>query len=839
MAEHIFIPDRFRNIRAYTKPPSPISWRPPDRDRQAHGNYLNNRLKHAWDAVDKHSDERRALGLPDADGTRIAFRLRKGSELQFTKLEGLKQKVRLRHVFSETINGEEFMIVVAWVPKEKRSFFAEKLRKYLEEETQKGRPKNNDLIACIEDIRSALLEDYWPKHEQGRIPTDDPDWVEVWLAAERADDTDEDVKARLMDICRPLGIQVADRMLHFPERRILLAKAKRAQLQELIERYDEVAELRLARECAGFFLRDREVNHWIEDLISRLSPPDPESPAVCVLDTGVNRGHPLLQPVCQESDCVSVMPSWGVHDQNGHGTGMCGLAAYGPLEVPLASSNPVALSHWVESVKLHGPKGHPDTLPKDLWGEFTQRAAYEIEFKRPDRSRVFCMAITSIEDMDQGMPSSWSGTVDQLASGYLDDNRRLILISAGNVVAEQDLLAYPDSNASSGIQDPAQAWNAITVGAFTDKVTFSDEDGSRAGFLPLAEKGDLSPHSTTSLIDWDKTWPVKPDIVCEGGNLLRDPGGYVSGHDDLESLSTSRIDITNPLAPMSGTSAATAHAAWMAGQIQAAYPQAWPETVRALLVHSARWTDAMLANRRPTKTKAGYRQLLATVGYGVPDLSRALACGQNSLTLVAQQQIQPFAKKPGGGDKTNAMHVFDLPWPTETLLELPPEARVSVRVTLSYFIEPSPQEVGWKNRYRYPSFGLRWDMKRQHETRAVFINRITTAVSQDEGREEGDEDADPESSQDKRWAIGFKTRSRGSLHVDLWADATAAEVATCGLIAVYPTMGWWRTRKHLGFLEKHARYSLVVSIESADQNVDIYTPVAVKVAVPIAPIILV
>jgi len=130
-------------------------------------------------------------------------------------------------------------------------------------------------------------------------------------------------------------------------------------------------------------------------------------------------------------------------------------------------------------------------------------------------------------------------------------------------------------------------------------------------------------------------------------------------------------------------------------------------------------------------------------------------------------------------------------------------------------------------------------MKRQHETRAVFINRITTAVSQDEGREEGDEDADPESSQDKRWAIGFKTRSRGSLHVDLWADATAAEVATCGLIAVYPTMGWWRTRKHLGFLEKHARYSLVVSIESADQNVDIYTPVAVKVAVPIAPIILV
>lgn len=841
MAKHIFLPDGFRDVQGYTPPKRTIFWKAPDRDRHSHGYRLESRLKRTWDAIDQQGQERRAIGLPHPDGAHITFRLRKGSEQQLRKLETLKggrglDKVRLRHVFTDTVDGEEFTIAVVWVPKDKRGFYAKKLQEYLQQETEKGNPKHNDLIACIEDIRSTLLDDYWPKHEQGRMPGEQPDWVEVWLAAERTDDLNDGAQGRFATVCQTLGIEWAARQVIFPERRVLLVKANRSQLQDLIESSDDVAELRLARECVSFFLRDAEVHGWIDDLTTRLVLPGATSPAVCVLDTGVNRGHRLLEPVCLESDCLTVMSGWGVHDHHrqGHGTGMCGLAAYGPLEVPLASRGSVVLTHWVESVKVQGPDGHADTLPKDLWGQFTQRAAYEIEIVQPDRSRIFCMAITSNEDMDRGMPSSWSGAVDQLTSGYLDGNRRLMLISAGNVDGDEEWLAYPDSNVTAGIQDPGQVWNALTVGAFTDKVDFRDEDGSWAGFVPLAQKGDLSPYSTTSLVDWNKTWPIKPEIVCEGGNLLKTPDGHISNHDDLDSLTTSSRDTSKPLTTMWGTSGATAHAAWMAGQIQAAYPQAWPETVRALLVHSARWTDAMLACRRPTTTKDGYRQLLATVGYGVPDLHRALASAKSSLTLVAQQHIQPFAKKPGGGDKTNAMHVYRLPWPTETLLELPPQTRVTVRITLSYFVEPSPQEIGWKDRYRYPSFGLRWDMMRPIEDRSVFLRRITAAIAQDEQGDERDDEADPQSGQDTRWTVGFNTRSRGSLHADIWMNATAAEVATCDLIAVYPTIGWWRKRKHLGKLETQARYSLLISIETADQSVDIYTPVAEKVGVPIS-----
>jgi len=844
MAKHLFLPDRFRDERGYTAKGKPVSWTAPDRDRSGHGNRLQNRLRTAWDAIQQSGEQREAVGLPHPDGAHITFRLRKGSEQQLKKLESLRgrvenDKVRLRHVWKGEAEGDEYLFAVVWVPKEKRGFFAKKLQEYLLEETGKGKPEHNDLVACIEDIRTSLLKDFWPQHEQAHMPTDEADWVEVWLATERNDELNDAVEARFKNVCKFLQIELAQRRLIFPERRVLLIKASRPLLQELIESSGDVAELRLARECAQFFMRDPRINQRIDDLLGRLIPPLVDSPAVCIFDTGVNRAHRLLEPVCQTSDCLTVMASWGVHDHHpkGHGTGMCGMVAYGPLEIPLASTKPWTLTHWVESVKLHGPDGHVDTLPKDLWGSFTQQAASRIEIAQPNRSRAFCMAITSTEDRDRGMPSSWSGAVDQLTSGYMDETRRLMLISAGNVRDEDEWLAYPESNATNGVNDPAQAWNALTVGAFTDKVIFNTMD--RPGCAPIAAKGDLSPYSTTTLVDWDKAWPIKPEIVCEGGNLLRTPDGHIAGHDDLDCLTTSSNDRFRPLATMCMTSGATALASWIAGQIQAAYPRAWPETVRGLMVHSARWTDAMLANRRPSKTKEGYRQLLATVGYGVPDLRRALECGQNSLTLIAEQWIQPFGKKPDGGDKSNAMHVFRLPWPTETLQELPPQARVTIRITLSYFVEPSPQEVGWKDRYRYPSHGLRWDMKRQTESQPSFISRITAAMAQDESADERDDEASPGLGSDSRWTIGFNTRSRGSLHADIWMNATAAEVAACDSIIVYPTMGWWRKRKHLGSLEKKTRYSLVVSIESADQSVDIYTPVAAKVTVPIAPTILI
>ena len=70
----------------------------------------------------------------------------------------------------------------------------------------------------------------------------------------------------------------------------------------------------------------------------------------------------------------------------------------------------------------------------------------------------------------------------------------------------------------------------------------------------------------------------------------------------------------------------------------------------------------------------------------------------------------------------------------------------------------------------------------------------------------------------------------GSLHGDIW-QGTAADMASRGVIAVYPTAGWWKTREALERHDKAARYFLAVSIRAPEVDVDLCTEVANRIAV--------
>jgi hypothetical protein len=86
----------------------------------------------------------------------------------------------------------------------------------------------------------------------------------------------------------------------------------------------------------------------------------------------------------------------------------------------------------------------------------------------------------------------------------------------------------------------------------------------------------------------------------------------------------------------------------------------------------------------------------------------------------------------------------------------------------------------------------------------------------------------------QQWMLGPQLRHLDSLHCDWWTG-TAADCARKNEIAVYPVIGWWRERPHLGRWGHRARYSLVVSIRTPKQDIDIYTPVATEIGV-IAPV---
>jgi hypothetical protein len=463
---------------------------------------------------------------------------------------------------------------------------------------------------------------------------------------------------------------------------------------------------------------------------------------------------------------------------------------------------------------------HDGENEPDLWGYITAQGVSRAEIQAPERKRSYCMAVTATDTRDKGRPSSWSAEIDQLSSKW--DEQRLFIISGGNSLHTMSVLEaaqrYPEIQETESIHDPGQSWNALTVGAVTSLVDIVDPN--LTSYHPVADAHTLSPFSTTSSTWEENKWPIKPELVLEGGNLAIDDSGFATECDDLSILSTTYQPTSQGyFYPFNMTSAATAQLARMAGTIRAEYPGFWEETIRALLIHSADWPEPLKKQFVSSDKKRDLKALLSICVYGVPKLDRALFSARNALTLIAQADLQPYDKQ-SGRLRTKDMHFYELPWPKEVLQSLHDDVDVRMKVTLSYFVEPGPGEIGWKDRYRYASHALRFDINNPGEYKEAFIKRINKAA-----REE-DEKLIKTKSASEYWLLGSNARDRGSIHSDTWLDGTSTELAESNFISVMPKIGWWRERKHLNCWNRKTRYSLIVSIETENTEVDVYTPIA-------------
>ena len=788
----------------------------PARERHAHGQRLLAQVREVAEVAPRRFEEQRAIGADVGTGLYLSFESAPDFELPAESIANATQRIELLSVVQDDDNRT---IATVFVPEGRLDHFEQLIIAYMEQQTPSGKPQHQRLVNSISAIRLAALEAIWTD-ERTLLPhaLDEQLWWEVWL---RATSEREVVQAFFRRHGREIGLQVSERAIQFPERVVVAARGTRRQMIQSIELLNCIAELRRLKETAAFFadLEPAEQRDWLDDALGRLHWPGQDGVAVCLLDTGVNHAHPLITGALGVQDMHAVDPNWSVADQDGHGTNMAGLTLYGDLTAVLQSNDPIVLAHRLESVKL---LRHDNDNEGKLYGDLTREAIARAEVGAPQRKRVICMAVSATDGRERGKPSTWSAAIDSLASGWEDGTRRLIVLSAGND-PRQNWQHYQDSNTTEGIHDPGQSWNGLTIGAYTDKV-FIDLL-THPGFSVVAPKGDLGPSSCTSQT-WMQRWPLKPDVVFEGGNAAHDPAGGVDCLASLDLLTTHHQPTQRPFERFGDTSAATALGARMAVSVQAAYPDFWPETVRGLVVHSADWTQSMIARQIVTGSKADYQRLLRHCGFGVPSLQEALWSAEDTLTLIAQEELQPFDRIEHK-IRTRDMKLHALPWPTEILEELGEEP-VELRVTLSYFVEPNPAERGWSRRYRYESHGLRFAVKRPTETVDDFRHRVNEHARREE---EGTAVTGP----DPGWLIG-QTRHLGSLHSDRWFG-TAAQLAERGVIAVYPSLGWWRERPKHERWSKRARYALLVSIRTSAAEVDLYTPIqnmiGVQIQVPV------
>lgn len=783
----------------------------PKRNVKSHAEFIQKRLQ---DTYKEAIAQKRAAAIRYKEGVYLEFSSAPEYDLAIKSLENRGQGIRLLNVQRDKASGTTRATV--YIPAGKESYFLNKVEAYATELTPKGKPKNNDLVRSIEDVKLAILESFWIGDKRA-MPDSTPVWCEVWLRFDYQDGEPtawESSEANFLEICKQYQIRVDENRIVFPERIVKLALANAEQLGLFINSCPYMAEIRRAQEVTTFFeeLTNDEQQEWIKDLLLRTYF-QKDNLSVCLLDTGLTSAHPLLEKAILDDGVQAVKSSWGIGDHQGHGTEMAGIALYRNLKLALEDTNKIFIPQTLESVKILPPRG---ANPYELYGAITKQAVALAEISNPKTKRILCMAITSSENNTlDGSPTSWSAAIDSITSAEDENEKRLFFISAGNVYPhELTKTSYPDSNTLHGVESPGQAWNAITVGAYSDNITI--RDANYKGFSPVADVGELSPYSSTSET-WSTKWPIKPEILLDGGNMATNGLDFTECA-DLSLLTTNYRPLLKQFSTIWGTSSATAQAAWMGAQLLAEYPHAWPETIRALIVHSANWTGKMKEQFciEDTKTK-GRRRLLRTCGYGIPDLQKAIQCMNNSVNLVIQSEMQPYEK-----NSMNEMHLHRLPWPKEQLRSLG-EVTVTLKVTLSYFIEPGPGEIGWKDKYRYPSCGLRFDVINANETPEDFKKRVNVKM-----RGEDKKDTGEGTSGSERWYLGSDNRDVGSIHSD-FCELSAVDLCDCNFIAIYPVVGWWRERAYLGRYDNKIRYSVIISLSTPKIDVDLYTPIVTEI----------
>lgn len=811
----------------------------PVEDRAGHGRARLDELQSAFTNSDDARNEQltedqlRALGtIVTLEGEDAAYPLKIDSLQQLTAHrdpQNRKPKWLLLSVLPADEAAGTPEVATVWVSDQYRARFLKLFEDYLGTDTAGGRPKNNELVANIARIRSTVLRDLW--QSQGEPPAPGKTWWELWLRPS------SDGSELFRRFAQAYDLKISDRLLRLVDRDVMWAEATWSQLEVLPFTAVPVAEIRRPEFIDSIEdLTVEEQAEYVDDLAKRLEPADEVEPAVCHLDSGVARTHLLLEGSLAPQDLHTVVGTSGF-DLDGHGTLMAGLGLLGPhLDAYLVSSDQVALRHRLESVKVLPARSEQQHDPI-TYGDVTAQAVALPEITA-SRRRTFCMPVSTNSDTPEnpGQPTLWSATIDALAVGasivrdgeelrLLDapDPRsaRLFVVSAGNVDPPwaTDHLAQSDL---SPIRDPGQAWNALTVGAYTE-LDGAVTDPAYSGWKTLAAAGDLSPHSRTSLLFGTRPWPIKPDIVLEGGNVLHDGRSMFEPRHPALSLRSTGHANDQALASANATSAATAQAARLGALVMATYPEYWPETVRGLIVHAGEWTPRMHAELAAARSRnlEAQQHILRRYGWGVPSEERVLFSSDQAVTLVVQDEFTPF---DGDHFKVPAFRLHDLPWPRDVLQEIG-DAAVTLRVTLSYFIEPTASRRGWRQRYRYQSHGLRFELQDPLENEKQFIQR----VNQDARTEEGG--GRPASGQ-VSWLVGANQRNYGSLHQDEW-ETSGAELASTGKLAVYPVGGWWKNAKKRERIDQPVRYALTVSLKTDATDVDLYTPVANLLQVPV------
>jgi Subtilase family len=385
--------------------------------------------------------------------------------------------------------------------------------------------------------------------------------------------------------------------------------------------------------------------------------PTGREPLVCVVDSGVVAGHPLLVNWVVDEYEFDTEENTPV-DLNGHGTAVAGLVLYGDVAQCIESGS------WRPKVRIcsakvlqHDKVWNRAVIPDKERIEGTTEKAIRYFFKN-HRCKIFNLSLEIQEDIyKDGRQFPWAEKLDELAR-ELDI---VIVISTGNRTDppipenvnmreqfQKAILGQLLTDKEQRISNPATAALALTVGAVSRSGAVANPQGGGLSIqdaFAASPAGGPAPFTRTGpghTSDQTKAM-IKPDLVHYGGNYaLTDAGGnprWVRQHLLLGEPTIRKEQDGRFVSTQVGTSFAcphVSHAAALASvsleEVLGLPPSA--NLIRAL-VGSATVTPAC-----PPDFLGEEEDVLRLVGYGMCQEEGLISSGINNVRIVAEDGVE-------------------------------------------------------------------------------------------------------------------------------------------------------------------------------------------------------
>ncbi len=505
---------------------------------------------------------------------------------------------------------------------------------------------------------------------------------------------------------------------------------------------------------------------------------------VCILDSGINTNHVLLQGAI--GDAQSFITDEDESDFVGHGTAVAGVALFGDIEERIDSNE------WTRELRILSGKvltknkhNEPVFDEKTIESTLIEAITY---FHQEYTCRIYNLSLGNLNaPYNNDHISGIAVTLDELAR-KLDI---LIVVSSGNYTGSDIINNWRDDYPSyllsndAALIDPAPAANVLTVGAFA-KHTMSYTERryhpqGEINELHVANEGQVSPFSRSSQKDKSA---LKPELLAHGGNFAvaaRQEGqGWrqISKHLGVVTLNHLPQGSTL-LSEFCGTSFSAPYIAHLAGRLLNNYPDASANLLRALLANHARMAKEVEAT---FQEKEHVRRV---AGYGVVDEDSLFKSSEEHVVLISEEQIE-----------NDTHQFFELPIPDDYYRK--GKATRTITVTLAY--SPSVRTT----RLEYLASKIKF-----HLVNADSLEAVTKAFNNENKKTVKSISECDDTKRD----ITQSDRSRGTLQSSTWTYNKFGKPRKLFIVVTRQDQQWAH-----GQVEEKENYALAVSITDRENE---------------------